>query len=314
MKLFTPLAVLAALTFVGCNADVPPGFLGQIRTVGGFTGEILQPGKHQCYGRDQMWLVEGRDRTFRVPLNVLLEKDQVNFGCDIQVTLTLKKDTKTVVPLFNKVVPDAEKKIPLQKVFDTYGKRILNSVPRQFIRQRTVEQILSSVTSLENEIESAVTTDLSSSPLQVIGLSLTNFDFPDFITQAQEKAKQREIEIKEAEAQARIEIVQLENEKKKEALRYDVEMIEAKKISDANRLIGASLQGDAGDRYLRWHEIKVYGEAAKGPNNTILLPMQLLENKGSGNVISETPLRRQVDNAFDTRPAIDGDRTRTTNR
>lgn len=295
-------ALFVAVLMVGCTTDIAPGFVGQIKNRSGFSGTILQPGRHTCWGYDQMWKVETRDLTFDTPLSVLLEKDQVNFGVTVSTTVTLKTDDNTIVPLFNKVKPNESNEISLDRVYAVYAKRILNSVPRQLIRPRTIEMILGGVASLENEIEAAVIRELKDTPIRIVGLSLTNLDFPEFITNAQNAAKEREIQIKTAEAQARVEIARLRGVKAQASIEKDIAMIEAQKIADANRLVGESLLGPTGARYLRWHEIKVYGAAAMGPNNAFFLPLNLLSG-GYGNnplisTLVEKPFRDAIDSAI----------------
>jgi hypothetical protein len=292
-------ALFVAVLMVGCTADLAPGFVGQIKNRSGFSGTILQPGRVTCWGYDQLWKVETRDQLFNTPLNVLLEKDQVNFGVTVSVTATLKNDDASIAPLFNKVKPNEFNEIGLDQVYAVYAKRIMNSIPRQLIRPLTVESILGGVEALENEIETAVVAELKDTPIQIVGLSLTNLDFPKFITDAQNQAKEREIQIKTAEAQAKVEIARLEGVKKQALIEKDIAMIEAQKIADANRLVGESLLGPTGERYLRWHEIKVYGAAANGPNNAFFLPLNLLSG-GGGNPVGSTLLEKPFRDAIDT--------------
>lgn len=306
---FVFAALLSVALTSGCTESIPPGFVGQVKTRSGFSGTLLQPGRATVWGYDELWKVETRDETLNFPLNVLLEEDQVNFGVTVTITATLKSDAQSVLPLFNKVRPNSDNEIGLRQVFKVYADRIMNSVPRQLIRPRTVESILGGVSGLENEIETAVVEELKGTPIQVVGLSLTNLDFPKFITEAQEQAKKREIEIREEESKARKELARLEGEKKQAQVEYEIELLEAKRIADANRLIGESLLGASGERYLRWHEIKVYGAAANGPNNAFFLPLSLLGGSSSPvtSTLIEKPFRDAIDEAIGTtvRPAVE---------
>lgn len=276
------LAIMFAIT-IACNTRVPAGYQGRVNAKDGWNHELLSPGKHQCWGRDIMWLVETRDVTVQEPLNILLQEEQVNFGVIVSAQLSLKDNPEVVLPLFNKVRPNHEpvvegddtynKVITLDGVYSTYGELVLKSVPRQIIRNYTTEQILLNAGKVEKEVEAAIINELADTPLDVKRVTLTNMDFPDFITAAQERAKEAEVKIREEQNRQKMRVVEAENKKKIAQIEYDIAQLEAKKIADQNRLIGESLMGESGQRYLRYHEIRIYGEAANGPNNTILLPI-----------------------------------------
>jgi len=311
MLLFLFMATMLVGTF-GCTKIVPPGYKGQIKNVSGWSKELVEPGRHSCWGRDEMWLVETRDLTKQVSLNILLQEEQVNFGVDVNIKFCLKDDAASVLPLFDKVRPSGksitegdntyDKIITLDNVFDTYAKLVVESVPRNLIRARTTKQILADTEAMERDVQSGIIEDLIDSPIAVSKITLSNMDFPDFITAAQERAMEAEVKIREEQNRQKMRIVEAENKKKLAEIDYQIAQLEAKKVADQNRLIGESLMGEAGDRYLRYHEIKVYGNAADGPNNTILLPMNFT---GFGNQRMNiqheaimTPIREELRDAM----------------
>lgn len=298
---------LAAMVLIGsgCTKPVPAGTKGQVKTAGGWTKKLVPPGRISCWGRDVLWLVETRDMTTETGLNVLLQKERVNFGVNIAMTFTLKDKDQDVLPVFDKVRPatkDGVKYITLEGVFTTYAAPVLKSVPRQLIRNYDTDTLLTESGRIEKEVQTAVVEALANTPIKVRRVAIVNMDFPDFITRAQERAKEAEIRIREEENKQKTRLVEEENKRKLAEIQYQTALLEAKKIADSNRLIGESLTGVAGEAYLRWHEIKVYGDAAKGPNNCIFLPMEMFRGassaKGIGYEASMTPARELLREAM----------------
>lgn len=289
------------LIVVGCSTDVPPGFVGQVKLRSGWSGAVLSPGFHTCWGYDEMWLVENRDTTKSEVVHVLLQKDQVNFGVTTSLTFSLKDDAKDVLPLFDRVKPSTTsgeaKSIALDSVYETYGRPVVLSMTNRVVMVYTAEMILEGAEKLRNELETSIVMELKNTPMKVIRVVITNFDFPEFITKAQEAAKEAEVKIKQEEHMQKSRLIAAENKMKIAEIDYQTELLEAKTIADANRIIGESLQGETGNAYLRWHEIKVYGEAANGPNNCIFLPMNLM-NSQIGYEAGMTPLRSKLGDAM----------------
>jgi len=56
MKMIKILSVFVIAMFAflmtGCNERVPQGCLGRVSTAAGWSNEILKPGSHPCWGRD----------------------------------------------------------------------------------------------------------------------------------------------------------------------------------------------------------------------------------------------------------------------
>ena len=131
--------------------------------------------------------------------------------------------------------------------------------------------------------------------------------YPDRIAPAMDKA------IEEAKAEGRLRAASKE---------YQAKLLEAKMIADSNRIIGESLT--ANPLFLYWHQIKVYGEAAAGPNNVLNVPYEALgggehgflnsplvraslervqANAGSSPIISPTNVEELLKSAEEGKPS-----------
>jgi len=284
-KLLLCLSLLVLM--VGCTGEVPAGFKGRVQGPSGWNDDILSPGRHTCYGRDVLWMVETRDLTKKAKLDILLQKDKVNFGVEIALTFTLSNEDNEIRPLFDKVRPSqGTNNISLEGVYNTYAAPVMESVPKNVVRPYSIEQILESSGDVEKQIATRVIEALKGSPIKVKRVAVTNMDFPDFITQAQERAKNAEVKIKEEQHEMKRRLLAEENKKRIAEIQYQREILEGKTIRDKNKLIGESLIGNTGEAFLRWHQIRVYGSAAEGPNNCLFLPMDLMNSNAGAELAS----------------------------
>jgi hypothetical protein len=86
------MAVVAvSATGCGCGTHVPPGTVGQVKTVNGWTGDLLAPGKHTCFGRDKMYLVDTTYHTYPERMEILVG-GKVNLTLSVSVTCSLNPD------------------------------------------------------------------------------------------------------------------------------------------------------------------------------------------------------------------------------
>jgi len=104
--------------------------------------------------------------------------------------------------------------------------------------------------------------------IEIKQVTMNNDDFPEFVTKAQEEKVKRRVEIETEGAEQEKRVIIAENNLKIAELQYKVELVEASMIADSNKIIGSSITGG----YLAWWQLKVLGEAAKGPNNWGFIP------------------------------------------
>ena len=106
-------------------------------------------------------------------------------------------------------------------------------------------------------------------PLVVDDAEITNYDWPDSITNAQEALVSIQLKEAAAEAQVRADLKKAEGDLKVEQARKLVELKKAEAVAESIDIIKKKLAG--APEYLMWHQIRVMGEAAQGPNNAFIL-------------------------------------------
>ena len=119
MKLLKLLLVSFVLyLFVGCTQEVPIGYIGMVQKRSGLSGEVLSPGRHECFGIGvKMILVEASEQIKTEKMKILCD-DELNFGFDIKILGQIKStDGKSITNLLNNKGSSAKKHF---RIFDVH--------------------------------------------------------------------------------------------------------------------------------------------------------------------------------------------------
>ncbi len=251
-----------------CTEPVPAGHVGRTWEPGGFLGKVLRPGRHQCYLRCQMYLMETTDRNFTVPMSVLCA-DNLNFAYEVNVLVAVNLENKEAVrAAFENLRPESGYILTLQQLFDTYVRPVVDEEARKVVSRYTTAEIVQKRPQVIEEVRAAVLAATDNSLLVVKRTTVGNLDFPQIITDAQEARAQRQIEVETAraegerqaaEAQARITLARIQAQ---EAL------LRAQAQADSNRILAASVT----PQLIMWRQWDVMERAADGANNMFLIP------------------------------------------
>lgn len=268
MKSFKVFAVLALLALAGCNDIVPTGHVGMVKKTSGFVGSVLAPGHHQCYGRDRLYLVEVSDKNYKVPLTVLC-RDKVNFKFDVQVLAAVNRlEVDKIKDAFKNVTPDSNRTLSADQLFRMYCEPLVEQEAKKIVSNYETMEIADKRAEVLNLVRAAVTKSLSGSIIKVKRVTVNNLDFPDAIEKAQEDKLKRQVEIEGIKAEAEKCLVEERNKLEIAQIEYKRRLVEAAMIADFNKIVGSSLTPS----FLAWWQLKVFGEAAKGPNNWGFIP------------------------------------------
>jgi hypothetical protein len=252
--------------------------------------------------------MDATENTFTESMNILM-KDQINLSLSLQMRcgVDVAKSTE-VLSVFDRVKagispaaggnnPSPQPKkthITLNAMYKIYAQMLMQSVPRSTLSALTVEEFRDQRADLSKLIDKKIREALTSTPLKAHEIQVTNIDWPDIITRANEAAKEREIEIKAEEAKVQKEVVKAQGALKVAEEMYKVQVLEAKMIADANRLIADSLKDNP--EFLQWHTVKFLSEAAKGPNNAFLIiPYQAMGDNGGKDMLTPALLRQMLE-------------------
>lgn len=278
------LVCVIALAFVGCTERIFPGYVGMVQTPDGLTGTVLQPGNHTCYGRDRMVLIEMVELATTENMSVLC-KDDLNFKFDLKLRTRLKaKDDKGIMTVLQAQGAriDWGKSIGRLKfdiLYNTYVKDIARSISRGVVSKYQTIQIRDAREEIEKTIWSKLVESLKGTPVEIVLLATSNFDYPEVITKAVEARRKREIEIGEEKAKQAMELLRADNRLKLAQKMKTVRATEAAAEGVYVKIIGDALS----ERYLRLRDIearlKLYDRVQQGdkviiaPSTQRIIPM-----------------------------------------
>ena len=286
VKRFFFLAILLAMvgSLMACSEPVPGGYVGKVRTPDGFTGDLLAPGNHTCYGRDAMYLLEVSDTKRDVTIHQLTT-DKINFSATIGVLFSVNRpDRKAVNDAFDNITPaPGGTTISAQQLWNMYIQPVADEEARGVYAQYDSKEIVSKRPAIVQEVATAVKNAFPSGLIKIKLVTVNNDDFPDEITKAWENRAAELVKVQTERAKQERLIVAKQNQLSLENLDYQIQLVRAANIADSNKIIGNSITPG----YLAWWQLKVLSQAASGPNNWGFIPYTDFVNGKSGTNIAD---------------------------
>jgi hypothetical protein len=262
--------VVSMMGLTGCTQEVPPGTIGRINTAAGWQDEILKPGRHTCWGRDTLYLIDVTNKAFPESMKILVG-GKVNLTVNFSVRVHANdSDAALIKKAFESITADKDHKITVDQMYKTFLQMKALAIPREvFEIQPDIQTAVASSPELAKEIRKQIQEVAKSTPLTVDDAEITNYDWPDTITNAQEALVGIQLREAAADAQVRADLKKAEGDLKVEGARKLVEIKKAEAVAESIDIIKKKLAGSP--EYLMWHQIRVMGEAANGPNNAFIL-------------------------------------------
>jgi len=264
LKLLVVVAIFAV--FAGCSVKIPGGYQGMKLEGGGFTGKILNPGNHSCWGRSQMYLIETKEENITEKLQILCA-DDVNFTFDLkQRTRLTPLDEKKFKEIYKLKGADAQnieiksymggnptaKVIKFATLYKTYVQPEARSVARTVVSKYATTDIRENREAITKKLDEKIKTSVKGTPMQVITVNASNFDYDEVVTNAMKRNKQREIEIKEEKFKQAVELLKADNRLKLAQKMKEVRAAEAQQEAAFVRIMGGALTSN----YLKLKEIE----------------------------------------------------------
>lgn len=272
------LIIALLLTVSACGVPIPAGHVGRTWEPSGFSGELLSPGYHPCYGRCKMYHMESTDQKFDVKMNVLCA-DNLNFGFDIQVLVAVNMDNEEAIrEVFENLKPrDEENRVfTVAQLFHTYIQPIADEEARKIVSKYKTSEIVAKRPQIIQEVKEAVMSKTSSEIMKVKRVTVGNLDFPDIVTKAQESKAQRMVEIETARAEAEKQKARAEGRLSLARVESQERILRAQAQADANRILASSVS----PQLIMWRQWDVMENAADGENNMFFIPYRDASNDG----------------------------------
>ena len=257
--------LLFAFAAMGCTETVPPGYIGMVMTPGGFQGEPLQPGRHSCWGRDKMVLIETQELSAKETMKILA-KDDLNFSFDLVLKVRpVAIDKETTKELLNRQGAKLEAGVlKVSTLYTTYVSPAARSVARSVVSKYDTTEVRENREQIQKAINEKIVEALRGTPIQLIAAYTSNFDYPEVITRAVERKRKKQIEIQEEEARQAMKLLQAKNRQEVAKAERLTRMLEAEAEAAYMSVIGKALT----PAYLKRLELKalqtLYEKAGAG--------------------------------------------------
>jgi len=285
------MCTLLLLTASGCYSTVEQGNVGLVKHPSGWSDSVARPGTVTVVGRDVLYQADATEDLSTVKCNVLVG-GKVNLVLTIAVRYGLKPDDESVKRVFNEIKAVStcggqKHFIARKQLYVRYVLPVVESVPQKVLGpQPDVNTVLTNLADLTAKMRESVNNEISKTPMVVTSFEITNYDWPDVITNAQiELVRMQLLEQKQA-AQVRADLQRIEGDLKIAESKKLIELKKAEAVAESIKIIKGELKDCP--EYLQWHTIRAMSDAAKGPNNAFILYPYSMPG------ITQVPLLKQV--------------------
>jgi hypothetical protein len=254
----------------GCTQEVPPGYVGMRVEGNGLDGRVLNAGRHTCWGRCQLVMVETTEETTNETLSVLCA-DDLNFKFDLKIRSRLRTTNgKLLKGVLDKQGAKLKTgKLSFRILYDTYIKPAARSAARATVSRYKTTEIRENRKKITDAIRADIIKETLDTPIEIRMVVTSNFDYPEVITKAVEKRRLREIEIGEEKAKQAMEFLRAENRMKIAEKMKAVRTAEADAEAAYNQILAKSLT----DSYLKLRNIEAHRALFQrvGPGDKVIV-------------------------------------------
>ncbi len=268
--LFLAAILVASMLMAGCHSEVPQGYVGRVKRHGGWRPEIHSPGYHECWGHDRLYLVDATEKTYKETMEILVG-GKINLTITVSARCAIDQTKEELVRgIFDKVGSDKENRIQHKNLYETYLEMIVESTPRTVIGpQPDIQTVVANRAKMTDEIRKQIIERSKETPMKILNVEITNWDWPDSVTRAQEKLVDIQLSEEREKALVKADLQKAKGRLAVEQANKAVEKTKAETVAESIDIIKKALKDNP--EYLQWHTIRVLGEAASGPNNAFFV-------------------------------------------
>lgn len=276
---------LSTLVLSGCGekVEVPPASVGMILGANGYEGDLIPPSRFRldpclllC---DKLVVVVAGDVGMTERLDVLMPKDNLILGVDVQFTLALSKDQAQIMSVFDRVTPQTLENgntgMSLEHIYVTYGEGVIRNVVRSTLADYTIAQLSANQNQVSEQLRRNISDALKKTPLELKQFGLAGIRYPDTIKAAMEATAQKKVDIERAEASAQVQIREAQARLEVTKAQREADLLEAETMSKANEILAKGVTPEL----IRLKELEVMRSMAEN-ENTIFFPVDMIGSQG----------------------------------
>jgi len=239
-------AVMISLS--GCNEQVQQGTVGKILGKTGFQTEVYPPSKvwvdngPLTLNPEKLILVETTTQKFVEPIKILL-KDKLELKAAVIFRGRITSNKKILNSVFNDMKLDDDR-ITTEEVYNVYGKMIILNTAREIISKYNVDEVNVNYARITTEIYNTLEPKLTNLPIEISDITIGQLEYPEIVTKAIEKAKERRMMIEEEKANVQIALTKKKGQEELAKADYKIKMLEAKRIRDYNAMTAKGITKD----------------------------------------------------------------------
>ena len=274
--------LLISIALVGCGAvvDVPAGHVAKVVTAKGYAPKTYGtstfrlnpclPGG-EC---ERAVLLDVTDIPFEENMSIFMPTDKLHLNVTFTGTMSINPaasadmftslraipvksaDGKTVIPHITR--------ISALSAYDTYAKRIITTIPREYITTMDIATVSSSLDAVNAEIVKKVSAALPK--FHIRHLAISSIKYPDVIADAQENAARRREAIEQETAQKEVDKVKLERQLQETRLQRLIDVEQAAANAQVDRLRAKAARDPA---VIKLRELEIQAEWIKQWNGDV---------------------------------------------
>lgn len=242
----TVLAVLLALFALGglsgCKESIPAGHVGKILGPTGFQPEIYPPSRTWVGFREEMFFVQTTTKKYKQDISVLLQ-DKLTLTVTIAFRGRIAGDDKTINSIFNDMKMDDDI-VTTDEVYHTYAQMVVMNTARGVISKYNVDEVNVNYDRITKELYLALEPKLVGLPIEISDVTIGAITYPTIVTDAIGKAKERRMQIEQEQANVEIALTKAHGQEEIAKAKYNVKMLEAKRIRDYNKMVADGITAD----------------------------------------------------------------------
>lgn len=277
------VAIFVVMSLTGCGEVVSPGYKAKMLDSNGFTGEILESGRHQVWMNEELVVLETSTQTMSIPLTVKMA-DELELKFNINFRTRVNGKDTVLNAVFNDIKPIQEegkhKTISLNQVFAVYGRDVVSNVSRSVVSKYKVSDVSKNYDQINKQLQVQLLEAMKNNPLEVSNVTLADVSWPEIITKAIESQQERELAIKTEQNQQDIEMVKRTNALRLAQADREIELTKARTLRDQNAITNEGLS----DKLIAYKALEVQALMAEN-KSAVFVPYEAFGNSGLSNRI-----------------------------